>query len=174
MYDWNKLDWESEICQLISCPCHLPPSDKWAGRKMHRQTQMIQVSKIPGATRSLKDCSLQAETHMELQGPQQMWQPLPSPAISFPSSCQQFGCLGLGAPVPLAAQPWLCITSAMRCGGGQLLSYYPLPRLQQDNAVIGCSPVSPSFDTVVFTKNPATLCVGCTWNFCSCCLCGQL
>lgn len=152
MHNWNKLYWESEIYQVITCSCHLTPSEKCTGWKTYGQTWVIHAGKIPSATRSLEYCSLLAETHAELQGPRQMWQPFPSPPVSFPSSCQPFGWLGLGATVPLAAQPWLRIAPAMRCGGRWLLSYNPLPRIQQDNAVIGCSPASPPFDTIVLTK----------------------
>lgn len=152
MHNWNKSYWAPEIYQLITCSCHLSLSEKWAGRKKYRQTWMIHTGKIPSATRYLGDCSFLPETHIELQGPRQMRQPFPNLAVSFPSSCPWYGWLGLGATDPQAAQPWLSITPAMRCGGGWLLSYNPLPRLQQDNAVIGCSPASPPFDTIVLTK----------------------
>lgn len=152
MHNWNKLYWEPEIYQLIGSSCHLTPSEKWAGRKIYGKTWMIHAGKIRSATRSLEDCSLLAEIHVELHGPRQMWHLFPSLAVSFPSSCQQIGRIGLRATVPPAAQPWLCITPAMRCGGRQLLSYNPLPRLQQDTAAIDCSPASPPFDTIVLTK----------------------
>lgn len=171
MHNWNKSYWAPEIYQLITCSCHLSLSEKWAGRKKYRQTWMIHTGKIPSATRYLGDCSFLPETHIELQGPRQMRQPFPNLAVSFPSSCPWYGWLGLGATDPQAAQPWLSITPAMRCGGGWLLSYNPLPRLQQDNWLLSSQ---SSIRHHCSHQNPAVLCVGCTWNFGSRCLRGQL